>query len=130
MEDEIYKVFYENEVLFLSNSYDYTTSSTINMMKSFDLFYYKNDYLWYRLKKKVNLIDNKNVLKSYSEELWLIRLFENGEHINKICTDTCIDEKTFYKYRDQDRLGELVEELLYDSFDSDISYSSCYESEE
>lgn len=106
MNDKIYKVFYQNDVLFLGNTYDCTKSSTINMMKSFDLYYFKDDYLQYRLKKNANIIDKKHKLKPYSEEIWVIKLF----NCDRVKTIDWIDEKTFYKMRDQDRLDEILDE--------------------
>lgn len=126
MNDNIYKVFYKHNVLFLSNPHDYTSSSLINMMKSFDVYYYENDFLWYRLKKNACIIDEKSVLEPYNEEVNLIKLFEYEQPLDRIKTENWIDEKTFYKMREQGRLNELLEELCYDSFESDISYTSSF----
>ena len=123
--ERMYKVFLQNDVLFTYNIND-LNSSVESMLTSFDLYYYKDDYLWYRLKKKVNMVDKYNILYPHNNEVNIIRLFDNDIPLKNIETLDSIDEKTFYKYRDQGRLDEL----LYDDLEADISYShSSYDSE-
>ncbi len=111
MNELIFKVFYQNDILFIYNSCDYMSSSVINMMKSFDLFYFKSDYLWYRLKKNINIIDKYNKLQPYCEEVNVIRLFENEIPINDIKTKTWVFEDIFYEKRDQGRLNDIIKNL-------------------
>jgi len=122
--NKIYDVFYKNDILFLSDPNDLSSSSVYTMMYMFDIFYYQKGYLWYRIKRRFDgcIIDKYKKLKKKWEpyRVYLIQLFDNDDPIQNIRTEDWFEEEEFYKYRDR---GEL-DELIYDEFESDISLSS------
>ena len=126
--ERIYNTFYKHDIIFLSNIQDLKSESLYSMMNVFDVFYFNEGYLWYRIKENFKgcIIDKqKRLRKKYnSYRIYVIQLFEGDNSIKNIRTEDYVEESEFHKYRDRG----LLSKLLYDEFESDISLSSSYSS--